>query len=219
MYCYPLPQEYPITSPFGNRVNPIDGTPQFHDGVDFGCPENTPVFAFASGTVVFSGKDQFGALFIDIEHNESNLKTRYVHLNELGVIRGQIVQKGQQIGLSGNTGQSTAPHLHFGTFVNNKPQDPEILLKNSQIMNPKPQIDAKEMLKAWRANVDIYLRDRGLDLSVVKPEVQKQSEDLRFDMAGQILGQMILDFMADREKRESYIKLLEKEIINLKNNV
>jgi hypothetical protein len=218
MYCYPLPTIYPISSPFGWRTNPVTGKQELHDGVDFACPNNTPILAFSSGTVIFAGTDQFGGLYIDIQHNDG-LKTRYVHLSKFDVVKGQIVKKGQQIALSGNTGLSSGPHLHFVTMVNNIAVDPEPLLKNSKIMNQKPTLDAEEMLNAWRANVDIYLRDRGLDLSVIRPEVIAQSENLKFDMAGQGLAQIIIDFLADRERQNDYIKELENEIKELKKNV
>ena len=218
MYCYPLPQEYPISSHFGWRTNPVTGKQELHDGVDFATPEDIPVLAFDSGEVLLATKDQFGGLYVDIQH-KNGLATRYLHLNKFDVVKGQIVKKGQQIGLTGNTGQSTGPHLHFGTFVNGKPQDPEILLKNSKIMNQDPILNGKEMLQAWRANVDIFLRDRGFDLSQIRPEIIKLSEALRFDMAGQGLAQIIIDFLADRDRQNAYIKELENEIKQLKKNV
>lgn len=211
MYCYPLPQEYPISSPFGYRGEPIAGAGTFHDGVDFACPQGTEVFAFQDGAVTISTQDQNGANWIDIQHGGA-LKTRYLHLNNRLVKQGDLIKKGQLIGLSGNTGLSSAPHLHFGTFVDGTAVDPQQFLTQSSIMNQKPTISAEEMLHAWRANVDIYLRDRGLDLSQVRPEIINQSENLKFDIAGQLLGQMVVDLLADRNKQNAYIKQLEDEI-------
>jgi hypothetical protein len=128
MYCYPLPQEYPISSPYGNRAG------GFHDGIDFACPTGTSVLAFDDSKVVFAGADQFGGLFVDLQH--VGIKCRYLHLDKINVQLGQEVKKGQEIGFSGNTGQSTGPHLHFGYFVNGKSQNPEIILNNSTINNP-----------------------------------------------------------------------------------
>jgi hypothetical protein len=130
MYCYPLPQEYPVSSPYGNRAG------GFHDGIDFACPTGTPVLAFDNSKVVFAGADQFGGLFVDLQ--QGNIKCRYLHLNKINVQLGQEVTKGQEIGLSGNTGQSTGSHLHFGYFVNGKSQNPEIILNNSTTNNINP---------------------------------------------------------------------------------
>lgn len=153
MYSYPLPQEFPITSPFGQRINPVTGKPDFHDGVDLACPANTPVFAFDSGEVVVATKDQFGALWVDIKHNEGGLMTRYVHLNRLDVVRGQTVTKGQQIGLSGNTGQSIGSHLHFGTFVNRVPKNPQPFLNNSNTQFNMYEQVKTEAQKLWNGDL------------------------------------------------------------------
>lgn len=140
MYCYPLPQEYLLSSPFGNRISPINGTLQFHDGNDLACPQGTPILAFDTGLVVIATKDQFKANWIDIQH-ENNLKTRYLHLSRIDVVQGQTVQIGQQIGLSGGTpgtdgaGLSVGPHLHFGTFTNNQATDPQPFLNESTKQN------------------------------------------------------------------------------------
>jgi hypothetical protein len=141
MYCYPLPQEYPITSPYGNRPSIGD----FHDGVDIACPQGTPVLAVESGIVLISTKDgttpDGGGRYIDVGHTDGKT-TRYLHLSQSFVNVGKPVNKGDKIGLSGgqpNTdgaGKSKGPHLHFGYFVNGKSQNPEIILNDSTINNP-----------------------------------------------------------------------------------
>jgi hypothetical protein len=69
-----------------------------------------------------------------------------------------------------------------------------------------------EMLNAWRANVDIYLRDRGFDLSQISPKIIEQSESGRFDIAGQGLATIILDFVYERKETAKYILELEKQL-------
>jgi hypothetical protein len=139
MYCYPLPQKYPITSPYGNRPSIGD----FHDGVDIACPQGTPVLAVESGIVLISTKDGNGGRYIDVGHTDGKT-TRYLHLSQSFVNVGKPVNKGDKIGLSGgqpNTdgaGKSKGPHLHFGYFVNGNPQNPEIILNNSTINNINP---------------------------------------------------------------------------------
>jgi hypothetical protein len=147
MYCYPLPQKYPISSPYGNRPAPIAGAGNFHDGVDIACPQGTPVLAVESGIVLISTKDgttpDGGGRYIDVGHTDGKT-TRYLHLSQSFVNVGKPVNKGDKIGLSGgqpNTdgaGLSTAPHLHFGYFVNGKSRNPQIILNNSTINNINP---------------------------------------------------------------------------------
>lgn len=135
MYSKPFFGNYPITSHFGNRPPiTVNGelTSSFHDGVDFAMPENTPVFNVNGGVVVFAGKDQYGGLYVDIVADSDGRMSRCLHLNRIDVKFGEKVATGQQIGLSGNTGLSTAPHLHFGLFNRDtrkggKPVDPSQL--------------------------------------------------------------------------------------------
>ncbi|HIE53973.1 MAG TPA: M23 family metallopeptidase [Chromatiaceae bacterium] len=107
-----------LTSLFGPRVHPIFGTPDFHTGIDFAVPEGTPVHA-AAGTVSFAGERGYGLL---VEHR--GFSTYYAHLSRILVEAGQFVEQGQVIALSGNTGLSTGPHLHFEIRRSGKPVDP-----------------------------------------------------------------------------------------------
>lgn len=111
-----------ITSAFGNRFHPITGVWSFHTGVDYGVTTNTPVRASSSGTVVRASWNGGYGYCVDIRHADGSL-TRYAHLNSFAVAYGQTVRQGQVIAYSGNTGNSTGPHLHFelhlrGTLVN-----------------------------------------------------------------------------------------------------
>lgn len=103
--------------------HPVSGSPRWHFGQDFSCPIGTEVFATGAGVVAFAGnqKDGFGIKVV-IEHGYG-YRTIYGHLSEFSVKRGQKVSRGDFIGLSGNTGTSTGPHLHyqidlFGEHVN-----------------------------------------------------------------------------------------------------
>lgn len=87
-----------------------------HTGHDWGLPHDTPVLAAAEGDVVFTGTDDFGALVVILHHvapNGEEYETWYLHLSRIDVQDGQSVDAGQQIGLSGTTGMSSGPHLHF----------------------------------------------------------------------------------------------------------
>lgn len=103
--------------------HPVLGSPRWHFGQDFRCPEGTEVHATGAGIVAYAGnqRDGFGIKVV-IDHGYG-YRTIYGHLSEYNVRRGQKVTRGDFIGLSGNTGTSTGPHLHyqidlFGEHVN-----------------------------------------------------------------------------------------------------
>ncbi len=103
--------------------HPVLGSPRWHFGQDFRCPIGTEVHATGAGIVAYSGNqhDGFGIKVV-IDHGYG-YQTIYGHLSEFNVRRGQKVSRGDFIGLSGNTGTSTGPHLHyqidlFGAHVN-----------------------------------------------------------------------------------------------------
>jgi murein DD-endopeptidase MepM/ murein hydrolase activator NlpD len=103
--------------------HPVLGSPRWHFGQDFRCPEGTEVHATGAGIVAYAGNqhDGFGIKVV-IDHGYG-YRTIYGHLSEYNVRRGQKVNRGDFIALSGNTGTSTGPHLHyqidlFGEHVN-----------------------------------------------------------------------------------------------------
>ena len=100
------------SSAFGRRMDPITGRPAWHAGVDFAGRLGSDVIAVASGVVVYSGrKDGYGNL-VEIDHG-NGLTTRYGHHDELKVEVGDLVKRGDVIGLMGNSGRSTGPHVHL----------------------------------------------------------------------------------------------------------
>lgn len=113
----------PITSPFGWRSNPFGGGPEFHPGLDIGVPIGTTVMAAAAGTVIMAQWYGGYGNYILID-NGNHYSTGYGHLSSIYVSVGQVVQRGQAIGASGNTGYSTGPHLHFEVRYYGKPIDP-----------------------------------------------------------------------------------------------
>lgn len=103
-----------VTDKFGWRMHPVKKKKVYHKGIDLKAKMNTMVHSAADGVVEFSGfnkRSGFGNLLIII-HNYG-FKSYYAHLNKLKVKSGDIVSKGQEIALSGNTGLSSGPHLHY----------------------------------------------------------------------------------------------------------
>lgn len=117
-------KKYRITSGFSlGRFHPILKKIRPHFGVDLAIAHGTPVFASASGRVIFSGmKGGYGNV-VEILHSDG-IKTLYAHMAVRSVKKGARVKKGQMIGSVGSTGVSTGAHLHFGVYKNNRPTDP-----------------------------------------------------------------------------------------------
>jgi len=113
-FSYPLETKN-ITSYFGNRRNPIDGSRHFHDGIDFSTPIGETVMAAMDGIVSVAVYHRQHGNYIIINHS-NGYRTLYSHLNSFSVQQGDDVKRGQKIGESGNTGNSTGPHLHFGLY-------------------------------------------------------------------------------------------------------
>lgn len=94
-------------------VHPISGMPRMHNGQDFEVPYGTEVYATGDGVVVEAGRNNggFGNLVV-IDH-DYGLSSLYGHLSQIRVVKGQNVKRGDLIGISGSTGASTGPHLHY----------------------------------------------------------------------------------------------------------
>ncbi|MCS7198137.1 MAG: M23 family metallopeptidase [Candidatus Bipolaricaulota bacterium] len=116
-----------LSSGFGTRIHPISGEPHFHQGIDIEVPEGTEVYAASAGKVLVAGRHSGYGLYIVLQHSHG-YRTLYAHLAEIGVYRGQFVEGGQVIGRSGNTGNSTGPHLHFEILQYGRPLNPLALL-------------------------------------------------------------------------------------------
>lgn len=128
------------TSPFGWRVHPITKKNSHHDGVDLRASKGTKVFAIAKGTV--KAIYNFGAYGrqVFIEHFDGAL-SHHAHLSEFKVSRGQTVEEGQVIALSGNSGTyTTGPHLHFG------------IKKDGEWIDPLKYLEGLEVEKATVKN-------------------------------------------------------------------
>ena len=108
----PLKNWVRVSSLFGARV--LNGIPGFHRGIDFAVPEGTQVFSTADGVVVKAGFDHGGCGNIVKIHHQSGLYSVYCHLSQILVKVGGDVPRYSIIGLSGDTGKSTGPHLHYG---------------------------------------------------------------------------------------------------------
>ena len=112
-----------LTDGFGKRRHPILKRIMPHHGIDLAANRGTPILAAADGYVTFTGRNGGYGLFVVIDH-KYGFKTKYGHLQKIYVRRGQFVKRGDKIGEVGNTGLSTAPHLHYEVHYHGKPVNP-----------------------------------------------------------------------------------------------
>lgn len=118
-----LPAVGKVTSRYGLRHDPIDGRLRHHNGIDIAMPEGTPVVSAAPGKVVFSGFSSGYGNCVIIEH-DNGLTSLYAH-NSLNLVKtGDVVDKHKVLALSGSSGRSTGPHLHFEVRKDGVPVDP-----------------------------------------------------------------------------------------------
>jgi murein DD-endopeptidase MepM/ murein hydrolase activator NlpD len=131
-----LPSVPPIknawySSNFGWRIDPFTGKKAMHEGVDYMVPSGTPIHASAGGVVVYADMHpQYGNM-VEIDHG-NQVVTRYAHASKLMVKVGQMVRRGQVIAISGSTGRSTGPHLHFEVRYRGIAQNPVRFLENAR---------------------------------------------------------------------------------------
>ena len=116
-FCMPAPSYTRVSDDYGNRIHPILGVKQFHNGIDFAAPGGSPILAAQSGTVIAAAYSSTMGNYIMINHG-GGVITIYMHASALYVSAGQTVTKGQKIAAVGSTGRSTGNHLHFSVRVN-----------------------------------------------------------------------------------------------------
>jgi hypothetical protein len=112
-----------LSASFGNRIDPFTGQRDFHPGIDISTPLGTKILAPADGIVISCGPKGGYGNALQIDHGYE-IVTRFAHLDGFNVKPGQRVRRGDVIGFVGNTGRSTAPHLHYEVWVRDQYQNP-----------------------------------------------------------------------------------------------
>lgn len=120
-YCSPLAGE--LSSPFGYRDPPTEGSGRFHYGIDIAAESGTPIRCFADGTVLAVAESSSYGNYLMVEH-ENGVRSLYAHCHSICVTSGSPVTAGEEIAYVGESGQATGPHLHFE------------LQKNDEYLNP-----------------------------------------------------------------------------------
>jgi murein DD-endopeptidase MepM/ murein hydrolase activator NlpD len=122
-----LPSRWPVRGPvnsdFGQRRSPWAPNSEFHSGIDIGAAIGTAVKAPAPGVVVFAGQHPEYGITLILDHG-NDTKSLYGHLSKVSVAVDQQVQRGDTVALTGNTGRSSGPHLHYEIQVKGQPVNP-----------------------------------------------------------------------------------------------
>ncbi|MBL8913791.1 MAG: M23 family metallopeptidase [Archangium sp.] len=120
---WPVPDLTEVTSPYGMRTHPILGGERMHGGIDLSVPEGTPIIATGPGIVIRAGETKVNGKYVVIDHGHG-VTSAYLHNSKLLVTEGQRVATGDFLSLSGNTGRSTGPHLHYQLEISQQTVDP-----------------------------------------------------------------------------------------------
>lgn len=170
-------QRYPTTnkrvsSNFdAHRLHPVTKRVAPHNGTDFGVPVGTPVFSTGDGTVIMTRKHPYAGNYVVIQHG-STYKTRYLHLSKILVRKGQKVSRGERIGLSGQSGRVTGPHLHYELMVRDRAVN--AMTANIPMANSVPK---KEMagFVARRNELDSMLQQQELRYATNESSADQES--------------------------------------------
>ena len=122
-FVLPIRIKLHVTSQYGYRNHPISGRYRLHEGIDFRAATGTRVYASKTGTVTYAARKGGYGKTVSIQH-EDDFSTAYGHLSRIYVSNGDFVKQGQIIGLTGNSGKSTGPHLHFEIRYKGKSENP-----------------------------------------------------------------------------------------------
>jgi murein DD-endopeptidase MepM/ murein hydrolase activator NlpD len=139
-----VPSMWPVNgrllSRFGDRQDPFSGEGAFHTGVDISAITGTQVHAAADGIVYTAEYEGGYGKMVVVDHG-NGIRTRYAHLSAFEVVAGQEVRRGQVIALSGNTGRTTSPHLHFEVRMGGNAVNPyPYLMKSVMLQQVQPDL-------------------------------------------------------------------------------
>lgn len=193
-----------LTSGFGKRVHPIKKTEQWHLGIDFSCKVGSEVVATANGTIesVTDNPEGYGKLILVDHGNE--YKTRYAQLSEFKVEEGDQVKKGQVIALSGNSGLSTAPHLHYEVQKGDKRVDPVDYIEDYDF---RPRIKEIKTPQTGKSQKEEALQRREEALAAKELELVRKEEAL----AKKALEQADKMNQQEQEKAQEELRRAEME--------
>ncbi len=168
----PVNGNYRISSGFNPyRKHPVTGRIAPHNGTDWATPVGTPIVATGDGVVIMTRKHPYAGNYVVIQHG-SIYKTRYLHLSKILVHKGQKVTRGQRIGLSGQTGRVTGPHIHYELIIRGRPVNAVTAKIPMASSVPKSEMAA---FKTRRDELDSMLKTQELQLAKEDQEIPTNS--------------------------------------------
>ncbi len=201
-----------VTSGFGKRRDPIDNKVKMHKGLDLRTPVGSVVISTADGVVHQAGYDDKYGYFVLIEHGDQYM-TRYSQLSELKVKRGDKVKRSDEIALSGNTGRSTGPHLHYEVIeVGAGHQDPRNYIKDHKLSAaalPEPSSD--ERLKEEELIAAEMKLAEAEAVARHQERVELEKEARAMEMERKIVEEEMRALEKEREMVETDRRIVEKE--------
>lgn len=141
-----------ITSKVGMRIDPIDGNWRQHNGVDIAIPTGTPIKPVAQGVVVYSGSRSGYGNTVVVEH-DNGIITLYAHNSQIMVAQGQPVTSDSTLALSGSTGRSTGPHLHFEAWQSGANITMAFLPNSGMILPKATLVASSQRVSRFRSEV------------------------------------------------------------------
>lgn len=146
-----------ISSSFNrNRKHPVTGKVRAHNGIDYAARTGTPVVSAGDGKVIASAYNRFNGNYVFIKHN-SNIITKYLHLNKRLVKKGQRIKQNQKIGTVGATGRVTGAHLHYEFVVNGKHKNPKtVKLPKADSLRGRNKTKFLPIAKRMTAQLESY---------------------------------------------------------------
>lgn len=154
---HPFAGNYRISSGFDpQRRHPVTGRIAPHNGTDWAAPTGTPVLATGDGVVTLTLNHPYAGKYVVLQHG-STYTTRYLHLSQILVKKGQRVSRGQRIALSGATGRVTGPHIHYEFIVRGRPVNP--VTANIPMANSVPKAEMAQF-KAKRDKLNAMLEEQ-----------------------------------------------------------
>lgn len=159
---YPSEKRWRISSNFNpQRKHPVTGRVSPHNGTDFAAPTGTPVLSTGDGQVIMTRDHPYAGKYVVIQHG-SSYKTRYLHLSRILVKKGQKISRGQKIGLTGQTGRVTGPHIHYEFIIRGRAVNP--MTANIPMASSIPD-DERQAFNRRRDEMDQLLEQQTLSLA------------------------------------------------------
>lgn len=211
-----------VTSTWGKRMHPIEKVLKMHKGIDFACPVGTEIIATADGKVVEiqnSSGEGYGKMIV-VDHG-GGLVSRYAQLSKFKAKQGDEVTQGQVIALSGNSGASTAPHLHYEVHKNGSPVDPAFYIKNYKIELKKLPTKKENGIGAVRLEQELIKKEQELarreaELALREQELQLAKQQIvqeeLYRIHEELEGRRIIEQKNRLKKVEELHATQEKEI-------